>query len=303
LTKTFHFPASPPVENSLRRQTLLAVVLVFLGVIAVVVTIFFLYINFVEEAYWQNRQLESASAVSKVVTDFLVRTQDFINVIDVIENDDEHFAEVFAEIFPLNATLDEVIIVDEGTIQYTASKDTPILANELTVQQSNWYIEALENGRYMSNVQSTDAGDLYVILSQRASTGGDVIAARLLMSVVNEELESIQFGTTGDAYVIDFDGRVIAHADDKEEEYPETIADRAEFTNIINAPANQWHGEYVNAQDETVLGTSMNIPGTPWILVSETETDEAFALSTNASRLLTLFVVLAAIIVVVAARG
>lgn len=283
MTKIIYSPDPIRVENSLRRQTLLAVTVALLVIVALVLASFFLYIFIIEQEYWRSRQTESASSVAKVVTDFLERTQDFINTINVLEQDDEHFAEVFTEIFPLNPTLEEMVIVEDGVVQYAASKNAPILANSVTLQQSNWYIRTLEKGQYVSNIQATDTGDLYVILAQRASVGEDVIAARLLMSVLNDELETIRFGESGDAYVIDFEGRVIAHADDKEEGYPESIAGRLEFATFINAPNNQSHGEYINAQGEAVLGTSLNIPGTSWILVSEIETDEAFATSRNTS--------------------
>jgi signal transduction histidine kinase len=271
------------LPHNLRRQTLIWLgVVLGIGLLLVLAS-FFIYANFTEETFWAVRQEEATRNASLSITHVLQRAQDFIRVIDAVEHEDEHITDVMNALFPVNPTVAEIVIIEEGQIQRAATQDQEsILANDVTISQSNWYIRALEDGAYLSDVFYSSENTPYVVLAERATDGDDVIAARLRMEVLREALQSIQLGETGDAYLIDLEGNILSHADDSAVALSQSIADSHEYAAIMNAPDYQWQGEYTNVQGEDVLGASTSVPNSPWIVVTEIETNEAFATTRNA---------------------
>jgi methyl-accepting chemotaxis protein len=107
---------------------------------------------------------------------------------------------------------------------------------------------------------------------------GGAVAARLHIEILWEVVANMHFGETGQAYVINKDGRIIAHTDRK------VVLDN---TSVRALPAysdaavleHQWSGAYVNFRGEPVVGVITLIDTTEWSVITELAQREAYATS------------------------
>ena len=108
------------------------------------------------------------------------------------------------------------------------------------------------------------------------------MAGRLRLTVLQEVVESLRFGESGISYLVNQDGRIIVHSDPRMVVAQTRLDDRPELLALVRAAKETWAGDYTNLQGQPVVGTTIPVPETSWILVTEVTQAEVYAASRTA---------------------
>jgi signal transduction histidine kinase len=259
----------------------LGVIELILIVLLVFGVAFFVYRT--EQKSWASRLSEAAAGAARTVDRFTRQVQDHLALMGAL---DSGYLRARPEV--LDGLLDqipallEVIRVDErGRFLVGSYQDAPVMANLFTIPQSTWFAETRRGQPYVGEVQLSAEKEPYLILALPTSDGG-AVAARLRIDMLWQVMAEIRFGRTGQAYVIDREGEVVAHPDAGVVLARTSIADQPELQAILLAPDNQWYGQYLNFSGAEVVGSSAAIPGSGWIVLTEISRSEAYAVTGRA---------------------
>lgn len=237
----------------------------------------FYFVNRTENEAWRGRQSEAARNAAGVVSNFIQRVEDSLIILSIVEPD--HHVEEPDELLALidqNPSLLEVIRTDDtGLIIAEVNRDNSVLANLITIPQSQWFLQAKVGKIYISNIQISAKNEPYLIMAVPSAEGG-VVAARVEMSVLWDVVKNIQFGEAGRAYVITRKGQIIAHTNAEIVLNNTSIQDRPEFINLMSEPESEWFGTFKSFDGETVVGRASPIEGTEWLIMTELPRTEAF---------------------------
>ena len=99
-------------------------------------------------------------------------------------------------------------------------------------------------------------------------------------------VDSLRFGKTGQAYVINLVGQIVAHTRPEIAQTHTSLAGRPEMAALLAAPDQAWNGDYQNFEGTTVLGVTRPVIGTGWVVITEVNKAEASAVSRTALLLL-----------------
>ena len=271
------------LSGSLRRQLLAVFGVAVLTLLLASVAGILLLVHRTELDGWRGRQQEATQRVAQTVGDFLARQQNLLQLLNIFGRDE--LSAVSDELEQLlrgqPALLELVYVSAAGRIIAHASTGQGVLANLFTIAQSNWFITARKGEHYVGDMQLSAADKPYLIFSAPATQGG-IVAIRLRMDVLNEVIASLQFGQAGIAYLINQNGRVIAHSDPQVVLANTRLENRPELLSLVRAAKSMWAGEYRNFQGEPVVGAMVPVPGTPWVAVTELPRAEAYAASRRA---------------------
>ncbi|MFM8321749.1 MAG: sensor histidine kinase [Chloroflexota bacterium] len=275
------------------RQSLRVHVLIALGSIVALATImvglgigFFVYRS--DQTNWQNRQREAARYAALAVNEFVGRVQ--VSMTNVGLLDTAYLEQSPSLLFTLlrqNPALLEIIRLDyQGQVLAGAYQDdAPVLSNLFTIPQSTWFVTARRGQTYAGQVQISANQKPYLILAQPAADHG-VVAARLSLEALWRLVDGLRFGETGQVYVVDSRGSLIA-AEDQELVLGHTSLDgRAELQAASAQRDHRWTGEYVNFQGRQVLGSTQLIEPVQWTVFAETQLTETLAATRRALLLL-----------------
>jgi two-component system, sensor histidine kinase and response regulator len=271
------------LAGSLRGQLLVVfAVAVLLFVLANVAGILIL-VSRTEQEGWQGRQLEATQRVAETVGGFLARQQDLLQMLDIFGRDEMHAVGQDLEILLRGqpALLELAYISAAGRVIAHAPVERAVLANLFTIPQSQWFVVARQGRQYVGDVQLSSSDSPYLILSAPAAAGG-VVVSRLRMDVLNQVIGALQFGSTGIAYLVNEQGRVIAHSDPALVLANTRLDHRPDLLAMISAAKGAWAGAYRSFWGEPVVGTMTKVPGTPWVAVTELSQAEAYAASRRA---------------------
>lgn len=258
-------------------------VMSILGVSLLVTLLSFLAIVFVfvyrtEETAWRGRQAEAARNAAGTVSSFIERIKSSMSLMSIMEPDQmvEDAVEIKA-LLDADPALLEIIRTDSnGKVFAGVYKDQQILANLITIPQSQWFLVAKSGQSYLGKVQLSSTNEPYLIMSVPTSSNG-VVAARVRMDVLWSVVRNIQFGKSGHIVVITRDGNVIAHTNPEYVIAGTNIYDRPEFPAILNSINNEWYGTYTSFSGERVAAVTAPVPGTDWIMITELPLTEAYA--------------------------
>ncbi len=247
----------------------------------------FLFISKNEQITWQGRQREAARYAGQAVASFIQRIQDTLSLVSLLERETlEADAQVMGDFLKQNPALLELVRVDgSGHVFASAYQDEPLLATQFTINQSGWFLDAKAGKLYLGALQISGDNEPYAIMASPA-TDGSVVAARLRMNLLWDVVANIGFGESGQAYVINQQGQIIAHTKPEVALARTSIAGRAEMAALLQAPNLEWGGSYVNLEGSRVVGVTAPVPGTQWIVVTELPQSEAYAISRSALILL-----------------
>ncbi len=285
-------PASETPSHSGRPQSLRRRLLALLGVVLLVTLLiigagvsYFVFLT--EQKAWQGRQGEAARNAVETVAAFIQHLEDSLTLVSLLDRDyltaEPH---VMRDLLQQNPALLEMVRLDAGgKVFASAYQDAPLLANLFTIPQSTWFRRATAGEFYLGNIQISPAGDPYLVIAVPAPDGG-VVAARLRMNVLWDVVAAIRFGETGQAYVVNQGGRIVAHTKPEVVLAKTSLAGRLELVALSQSPGNKWNGAYVNFEGTSVVGTTAPVPGTGWAVVTELPQAEAFAVSRTAGLLL-----------------
>jgi signal transduction histidine kinase len=272
---------------SLRRVVLVVQATGFFIILFAISTAVYSFIFGSERALWQSRQSDFALTAARVVSDTLDQSRLFMDIINDLDNTAPNFTQVVSNIASRYETVQEVIVLDgNANILTNFSTDAPILSNLFTIRQSNWFLTTRGGENYLGNLQFSSQNIPYIILARPYEKVRGSIAVRLNMEILNQVVEDIRFGETGNAYLVNTEGQILAHSDFSIVERNTNIASRPEFQQAINQEGLYFNPDYFNFLDREVIGTSLKIEGTNWFIFSEVEQDEAYATSAIANLLL-----------------
>ena len=261
---------------SLLAATLLSTLIIF--ALSVVY-----FVNRTESEAWRSRQGEAARNAAGTVGGFVQRVQDSLTIIGAVEpdqlvSDQGELTGLLAQ----NPALLELIRLDSnGRVIASAYQDKSMLANLITIPQSEWFLQALSGQFFIGSVQLSVLNEPYLIMAVPSPQGG-VVAARVRMNVLWDVVQNIHFGLKGSAYVITGEGSIIAHTNPEVVINRTTIDGREELNALLVAPNYEWFGDYTNFENEQVVGVTAPVAGTNWIVVTELPLSEAFAASRTA---------------------
>jgi len=273
--------ALPKTTISLRRVVTLVQAIGFLVILLVISLGVYLFIFNAEQTLWQSRQSDFAQTAARLVSDNLEQSALFLDIINELD-DSEQFASIVNNIASKYPTIQEVIVLDsDANILAISSTDAPVLSNLFTIQQSNWFLSAKAGNRYLGNLQFSFQNTPYIIISRPLNRANGAIAIRLNMEILNEVVRGIRFGTTGNAYLADSDGQILAHSDFSIVERNTSIGGRQELADALNQSGVNFSA-YFNFLGQEVIGSSLQIAGTNWYVFTEVEQEEAYATSGNA---------------------
>ena len=270
-------------NQSLRGRilSLLAGILLFtLLIISVGVSSF---VTQTEQVAWRGRQGEAARNAADSVLTFLQRAKETITLIGYfgpaeLQANPHQFFQTLED----NPAILEVVYLDaSGTLLASAHQDSAVLADLFTIPQSNWFRQAHAGSEYLGDIQLSLDNEPYVILAVPAHNG-DVIAARLHMQVLGDVLAALRFGETGQAYVVNRTGQVIAHTNPQVVAANTSLSTDAGLSQLLLNTDKQWHGMYINFVNLPVVGTTVPVSGTDWAVITELAQSEAYAVSQRA---------------------
>lgn len=255
---------------SLLGATLLITLLVFsLSV--------FYFVNRTESTAWQGRQSEAARNAAGTVSGFIRRVEDSLRILSIVEPD--HHVTDPDELLALlkqNQSLLEVIRTDSaGVVIADVHRDNSVLANLITIPQSQWFIKARAGETYIGNVQLSARNEPYLVMAVPSAEGG-VVAARVQMNVLWEVVRNIHFGEAGQAYVITRTGQIVAHTNAEVVLNNMSIQNRPEFIALMAEPGNDWFGTFESFDGGKVVGKAIPIEGTDWLIMTELPWNEAY---------------------------
>jgi len=240
-------------------------------------------ISRVENEAWRARQGEAARNAAGMVAGFVQRSKDTLNIIAVAEaNHAVDAPEKLSKIMEQNpATLEIVIVGSEGRLIANSYSDRQVLANLITIPQSQWFLQARQGIFYTGNIQLSVHNDPYLIMAA-SSPEGSVVASRIRMDILWDVVKNIHFGQSGKVIVITQEGDIIAHTNSEFAVSKQTLLGIPEFSEIIHAPNHEWSGAYTDFHGESVVAATAPVPGTDWIVITELPQSEAFASSRTA---------------------
>ena len=241
------------------------------------------YLRETQQTAWQQRQREAAISATDIFSIFLEGVQDTLFQIGVLDPDylNAH-PDVLQTILRRKPALLEVVSLDrDGVVLAHATQEQELLTNQFTLHQSVWYQRALSGESYTGKLQIASNGVPYVILSQPTTHG--VIAARLQMKLLWDIVAGLRFGENGMAFVIDRNGLLIAHPDSELVLRNTTLFGRPEMDFIGASADATWNGIYTDLHNVTVVGTSVPIPNSEWVMLTELPVVEAYAVANTAN--------------------
>jgi signal transduction histidine kinase len=252
--------------------------------------------HLLERDLWQSRLREELTNSSRNMMDFVARGQMLMRLLGAIDSNAlAAQPDVFERALEEDISLLELVkIKADGSVEIAVSRDRQILGDMFTLPQAQWFREAREGNDYYSNVQYSFQDTPYLILTVQAQDGG-VIAARLRMDVLQEVVGNLDIGRSGQVYIADESGNIMAHAYEKL--VNQNVRDMPEFDALLRSNSRTWGGEYVNMQGAHVLGTTSAIPATKWLLVAEILQSEAYESSLMATAVAAVTIVLLGIMV------
>lgn len=268
-------------QGRVYRASLRIRALIGLGIIVVLATILVgvgiaAFVARTEQLAWQSRQSEAARYAARSLTDFVDHVQSVLNTVGLLDVDYlQHDSKVLFTVLSQNSALLEVIRLDDkGRVLASAYQhDQPVLSNLFTTPQSNWFLQARRGQPYAGGVQISAANQPYMILALPTSDNG-VVAARLAMTELWHLVETLRFGETGQVYIVDANGYLIAHVDQDLVLNYTRLDQRPEIRTAQRAPNQVWTGEYPNFLGQEVLGSTQRIDPVQWMVVAETDAQE-----------------------------
>lgn len=318
--------APPAQADSTRISTRMLVLFstLFLLLLSILAATVITLVASTEAEQWRGRQTEAARSATFRVQSFINDAQRSLSIAAQFSGLDTQSA-IAAQILRENPSFLEVIIVNtEGQVLANEFRDAPLLANQVTIRQSNWFVQGLAQGTtippalpgdttfpaptinaptgriaYISPAQLSADNRPYIVMSLPTEQQAGVVAVRLSLEVFSAVIAELTFGETGSAYVASDTGVVLAHTDPAIVEQNTTIADRPEF---IRAPMFDLLTEpYDNFQGQPVVGSVERIPGLNWVVFTEISQQEA--LSATRTAILVLVIVTIIVFAIILTAG
>jgi signal transduction histidine kinase len=238
----------------------------------------FLYTYRVEMLDWQQREAEAIHNGARVIGLLVSDVHETLATAGMF--DPAYLTStrgIMQSYLEQNSSLAEITRVDvKGRLIASASRDTSVLALLPDVPEADWFKWAQAGLRYTGSVETPPGMPPYLVLAVRAPDGG-VVAARLRLDVLRDVVADARFHTEGQTYLVDRMGQVLVHSDPHVPAASLSIGGRPELETWINAPNNEWSGEYRDYRGVVSVGSVAPIEGTQWLVVASLPRTAAYA--------------------------
>lgn len=265
--------------NSLRWRLTILLGFILLCTLLVIGFSVAAFVRRAEADSWRGRQGEATHNAVQAVANLVARTNLALQLITAFGLDEFKVdTEALQMILENNQTLQELVYLNSrGQIVAAAVAGAPILRDERNLAASEWFRTAQQGNYYFGDLHLESSNPSLIIAT--AAPNRSVIAARLSISALWQVVGDIRFGENGSAYVVNHRGDMIAHTN-QPRKLP-NIAGRPEFLAAL-ATRDLWYGEYVNFDEQHVVGVAAAVPGVNWVVITELPDSEAFAYSRRA---------------------
>ena len=284
---------------SLRRTILSMIAVMVLSMILAIGSGVIYFISQNEQQTWLDRQRDAAHHAAEIIELFIMHNQHDLEQTGSISpellGEDQQLIDSFLD---ERSTLLEILRVDANGKDISATfRDEAILSNLFTIQQSRWFLEGLSGHTYLGEIEVSANGYPYLVISIPTSDGG-VVAGRLSMDALWDEVAELTLGETGQTYIVNQEGTIVAHTQPEVALARTSLARRPEMNELLQAPNWEWTGSYLNIQGQEVVGVTEPVKGTQWIAITEVPKAEIFTTSRTAVYILGGGMVLFGIIVI-----
>lgn len=267
------------LDTSLKNLLLVMLGAIFIASFLAIATGVSAVIFRTERDAWRERHTEAAHAATQTLSLFLDRARQILVNISLLDHDGSaQPARVMHFILNLeqSAGLLEVVRLDQrGEILGSASRGAPMLDDLVAVRQSDWFQNAATGEIYLGDIQVAPDGSPYLIMAIAAPDQG-IVAARLDMRILWQLAADMRFGRTGRTYIVNSNGRIIAHPDPDVVLQNVSLETRPEFAAFKEAPSQEWSGSYTNFEGDNVFGVMTSLPSTGWITITEVHVSEVY---------------------------
>ncbi len=233
----------------------------------------------VEQTIWREQHTEDARSAARTLTLFLDRARNTLFSVSIQDRDDPgeptEFMQLLIDQGEGSSGIFELVLVDaDGHILGSAFRGHPELSRSLIVPQTVWFQTATAGTDYLSMVQVAQDGLPYLIMATPGRDHG-VVAAWIDMRILWQLVGDMSFGRTGQTYIVNDRGRILAHADPSVVLANTSIDPQPEFATFTQAADAEWNGTYRNFWGDRVFGVMIRLSGTPWIAITEVQVAEA----------------------------
>lgn len=263
------------------RLTLLFVVIL---VCTLLVTGFgvVIFVQQTEVTTWRDRQSEATRSTVRSVANLLESTQNSLNFIGIVGLDDmeadRRFLDRFLRQYPI---LEEIVYLNGQGEMIASTTDAELLMQSRTnMQQTSWFVAAQKGQLYYSELLRAEDGEPYLIAAAPAPNAS-VVVARVNLSTLWDLMGELRFGESGLTYIVDRQGKLIAHPNRYIEPSSIMWPTRPRWFALLN-PLEIWYGAYADIEQQSVIGAVAVVPGIDWLVVTELSTAEAYANSRRA---------------------
>jgi PAS domain S-box-containing protein len=275
---------------TLRQSVLFTLLLIFLVVLAAVGIGVSFFVTNSEKSAWHDRQLEATYGAARTIEAFLDHHIDTLEVVGLLESQYLRTdTDLLDQVIEQNPALQEIVVVDAaGNIIAASHRDENIMALPQLIAQSNWFLRTSTGEIYLGDVQLSAEDDPYLILAAPVQAG-NIVAARVNMRILRDVVSSVRFGETGIAFIIDSEGSVIAHTNERVVLNDLRLGVSPDHIEDASAPMyamsderkgiTHWHSHYANFDGKSVASLIMELPGTEWYVVAEVDETETNAAS------------------------
>ncbi|MDX2078393.1 MAG: ATP-binding protein [bacterium] len=251
-----------------------------------------------ENEGWVSRQIEAGRATNQQVRSFISQAQNSHVVLSYLQSvlEPQEFRGLLALILLIGRNINEIVVTDgDGQIIHTVSRTETIFTQE-SLNSADWVVETLQVEQetyYLGELEFSPNGVPYFTIASPNRVGG-MIAFNINVSLASELIQNLSFGKTGNAYVVDSNGDMVAHTDLSVVNNKTTLAGRAELPSVPSidfiqnifsydqSPDLLGDSSYTNFEGIPVLGIRKVISGTDYVLFVEVSQEEAFTNSRNA---------------------
>jgi signal transduction histidine kinase len=265
MNSTFRTPSLSSTK-SIRWPPVLAISSNLLFALLIVGVGMYLFIAKAEQHNWVARQEENTRHASELIRAVVENNQNQLVWIGQL-SDPSDVLQSFLQKEPF--WLEIARLNARGEILVSRSIDQPVLQNKQLTHPEIWFQQAQSGKPFVGSVESSANNSPYLILAVPSVDGG-VVAGRLRVSWLQNEVARLHFGETGVVYIINReDGRLVVHPTPQAVMKDVGTDETQGYIFTHWHAGSQWSGSYNNPQGIPVHADARLISGTNWAIVTE----------------------------------
>lgn len=270
-------------SSSLYHRLLTVLAVIFVLMAAVIAAGIQVFVIKNENIFWHERQTEAVHNAARHIAGYIEKNETILSYLSRLGYDEMRAnpdaLQNFLKEHP--AFLELAFLDANGNTLLSAAANEPILANQFTVRQSQWFRSAKSGKSNYSRVQTSPKGESYLIYATPFQENG-VLVTQIKMDGLWQKVAGITFGKSGTVYVTGLEGQIIAHQNSQFVLANRSIGNRLQFNAILQAPGNEYAGNGEALSGARVKIVSTRIESTGWIIIAELPEEEAQEISHKA---------------------